>query len=105
MRLSGLRSLPASRLHYVWHGYKGAVKASAAAGRSGSIPAEAAGLQEQNKSNAAALRWLRILRTGPQGETGRIPEAVHRRDAPDRTEGSKQSAVVQEERKAEWDER
>lgn len=57
------------------------------------------------KSNAAALRWLRILRTGPQGETGRIPEAVHCRDAPDRTEGSKQSAVVQEERKAEWDER
>lgn len=34
-----------------------------------------------------------------------IPEAVHCRDAPDRTEGSKQSAVVQEERKAEWDER
>lgn len=42
-------------LHHVWHGYKGAVKASAAAGRSGSIPAEAAGLQEQDKSNAAAL--------------------------------------------------
>lgn len=61
--------------------------------------------QKQDKSNAAALRWLRILRTGPQRETGRIQEAVHCRDAPDRTEGSKQSAVVQEERKAKWDER
>lgn len=105
MRLSGLRSLPASRLHHVWHGYKGDVKASAAAGRSGSVPAEAAGLQEQDKSNAAALRWLRILRTGLQGETGRIPETVHRRYATNRAESGKQSAVVQEERKAEWDER
>ena len=42
-------------------------------------PEEAAGLQEQDKSNAAALRWLRIMRTGPQGETGRIPAAVHHR--------------------------
>lgn len=97
--------MPTSRLHHVGAGYKGAVKASAAAGRSGSIPAEAAGLQEQDKSNAAALRWLRILRTDPQGETGRIPAAVHRRYATNRAESGKQSAVVQEERKAEWDER
>lgn len=45
------------------------------------------------------------LRTGPQGETGRIPAAVHRRYATNRAESGKQSAVVQEERKAEWDER
>lgn len=105
MCLSGLRSLPASRLCNVRDRHNGAVKTQTEARGSGSISAEAAGLQEQDKSNAAALRWLRILRTGPQGKTGRIPTAVYRRHAPYRAKSGKQSAVVQEERKAEWDER
>ena len=105
MRLSGLRSLPVSGLYHVGDRHNGAIKTQTEARGSGSISAEAAGLQKQDKSNAAALRWLRILRTGPQGETGRIPAAVHRRYATNRAESGKQSAVVQEERKAEWDER